>query len=147
MPFHFHRGKLAVQHKAGVSADAAHALSAGWLGERISASGDVQMSNLETREVYITSIDEQGRVWTSPVSGANPGFLEHTVGTGNKPDTLTISAPADRGFLTFEGDPLLVNLAAVPLAPVGVLLMSHKFIRRYRVDGRVTALRRRHQTS
>lgn len=37
----------------------------------------------------------------------------------------------DRGFLTYEGDPLEENLQR-PDAPIGMLIMSYKNRRRYR---------------
>lgn len=51
-----------------------------------------------------------------------------------------------RGFLTYEGDPLEQNLQR-PDAPVGMLIMSYKNRRRYRLVLFVTFVRRSLQLS
>lgn len=39
--FAFHQGKLAVQNRAGMAAEAARALEAGWIGTIIRSADDV----------------------------------------------------------------------------------------------------------
>ncbi len=81
----------------------------------------VEIFVAEQRFVVLSSVDRQGRVWTSLRTG-DAGFLS----TPN-PGTLSVSAPP------VPGDPLEENLAHHP--EIGVLVMDLKTHRRFRVNG------------
>src|SRR5215831_4128509 len=90
----FHPGEIAVQTRAGVTADAAE------VGEGIleHIPGGVRDFLAPRRMVVIASLDARGRVWASVVTG-EPGFLSLL-------DNRTVRV----GALSPEGDPLLENL-------------------------------------
>ncbi|CAN0333623.1 unnamed protein product, partial [Discosporangium mesarthrocarpum] len=138
MPFHFHDGELFVQRRAGTYEQSAEALAKGWVGTTISSSGDSQMEDADLREVYLSSVDEQGRVWASAVVGQNPGFV--TYGPSSAGSVVLTISSGQRNFLTYRGDPLEENIKREG-APVGMLLKGLKNRRRYRIDGHVTSTR------
>lgn len=116
----FHEGELAVQRRAGVSAQAARL--EGMLDPGELSGGLAQFLSVRTFAA-ITARDAAGILWTSPLAGA-PGFLAALT-----PTTLTIAgSPA-------PGDPLH-QLA--PEQPVGLLVIDFATRRRVRINGTLT---------
>ncbi|MGH9556073.1 MAG: pyridoxamine 5'-phosphate oxidase family protein [Terriglobales bacterium] len=116
----FHAGELAVQERTGVRTEAAR------IGKSLkSVIPPVAAEFLrERRFIVLGSLDADGRVWTSLLTGA-PGFL-----TAPDEHTLRIAAqPA-------PGDPLSENLHRNPQA--GTLTMDLAHRRRMRLNGDAT---------
>eukprot|EP00752_Nemacystus_decipiens_P018245 g16373.t1 len=135
--YKYHAGKLAVQRRAGTVEEAARILNSGFVGTKISSSGESQLADPDMREVYLSSVDREGLVWASVVGGA-PGFVSEAPSPIN-PGSLQVAIDSgNRGFLTYEGDPLDENLQR-PDAPVGMLIMSYKNRRRYRINGKIVS--------
>ena len=114
----FHPGEIAVQTRAGVTADAAE------VGEGIleHIPGGVRDFLAPRRMVVIASLDARGRVWASVVTG-EPGFLSLL-------DNRTVRV----GALAPEGDPLLENLRVE--GDVALFIPDFVAPRRIRLNGR-----------
>jgi predicted pyridoxine 5'-phosphate oxidase superfamily flavin-nucleotide-binding protein len=116
----FHEGELAMQRRAGVTAEAARL--AGMLAEPDLDGGGQRFLAARSFAV-ITGADSAGRLWTAPLIG-QPGFLE---GRGR---TLDIrSSPR-------AGDPLY---GLAPGQPVGMLAIEFATRRRMRINGTLVA--------
>jgi predicted pyridoxine 5'-phosphate oxidase superfamily flavin-nucleotide-binding protein len=116
----FHEGELAMQRRAGVTAEAARL--AGMLAEPNLDGGGQRFLAARTFAV-LTAADGAGRLWSSPLIGA-AGFLD---GHGQ---TLGIrSTPR-------AGDPLH---GLAPGQPVGMLAIEFATRRRMRVNGTLVA--------
>jgi hypothetical protein len=116
----FHEGELAMQRRAGVTAEAARL--AGMLAEPDLDGGGQRFLAARTFAV-LTAADSAGRLWTSPLTGP-AGFLN---GRGQ---TLAVHA-APR-----PGDPLAGLAAGQPAA---LLAIEFAIRRRMRVNGTLTA--------
>jgi predicted pyridoxine 5'-phosphate oxidase superfamily flavin-nucleotide-binding protein len=112
----FHEGELAVQRRAGVSADAARLVT--MLDEPDLDGGAHRFLAARTFGV-LAARDRHGSLWSTPLTGS-PGFLD---GNGTTLDVRAVPRP---------GDPL----ADLPLGqPVGVLAIEFAIRRRLRVNG------------
>jgi predicted pyridoxine 5'-phosphate oxidase superfamily flavin-nucleotide-binding protein len=115
----FHSGELEVQERLGVREQAAKIGS----GIRAEISPERHGFLLERRFVVVASLDREGALWASSLSGA-PGFLE----------------PVDARRLRvhvrpLDGDPLAEGLADG--ADVGLLAIDLANRKRLRLNGRV----------
>jgi predicted pyridoxine 5'-phosphate oxidase superfamily flavin-nucleotide-binding protein len=117
----FHSGELGVQRRAGVTAEAARL--AGMLAPPQLVGGPAKF--LAQREfAVLTARDGDGTLWTSPLLGA-PGFLD-AHGT-------TLRVRSRPGGM----DPL----HGLPAGqPAGLLAIEFNVRRRFRVNGRLTAV-------
>jgi uncharacterized protein len=116
----YHDGELAVQHRAGVRAEAHRLVRMLDVAE---LRGGAARFLAERTVAAITGRDVQGRLWTSPLTGPT-GFLE-VVDAG----TLHVHAvPA-------AGDPLHGLGIGQPLGLVAIELATS---RRFRVNGRLS---------
>ncbi|GAA4772884.1 pyridoxamine 5'-phosphate oxidase family protein [Actinomycetospora chlora] len=116
----FHEGERAVQERAGTRADAER------LGGMLDApdlTAGVGRFLAERTFAAISARDADGRLWTSPLSGA-PGFLRAVDAT-----TLAVNATPP------AGDPLHALPAGQPL---GMLAIEFARRRRVRVNGTLT---------
>jgi predicted pyridoxine 5'-phosphate oxidase superfamily flavin-nucleotide-binding protein len=120
-PTGYHEGELAVQHQAGVTAEAARL--SGMLAPAELRGGLVRFLADRTFAV-LTARGGDGLLWISPLSGP-PGFLEAA-----GPAALSVRARPS------PGDPLR-ELAAPQ--PVGVLAIEFATRRRVRVNGTLRA--------
>lgn len=113
----FHRGEIAVQERAGVRSEAAR------IGKSLqSTMPPAAREFLRQREfIVLGSLDENGRVWASLLTGP-PGFL-------HAPDERTLNIAAEIA----SGDPLADNLRTHP--QVGTLTMDLATRRRMRLNG------------
>jgi predicted pyridoxine 5'-phosphate oxidase superfamily flavin-nucleotide-binding protein len=116
----FHEGELSVQHRAGVSHEAARL--EGMLGPAHLDGGAARF--LARRELaLLTGRDRDGLLWTSPLVGP-PGFLD----AHGRTLSVHVAPPA--------GDPL----HGLPSGgPVAVLAIDLAIRRRLRVNGTLTA--------
>jgi predicted pyridoxine 5'-phosphate oxidase superfamily flavin-nucleotide-binding protein len=114
----YHDGERAVQQRAGVEAAAAR------LGKGIQSliSPVVQGFLAAQRMAVAGSVDADGRVWASLLTGA-PGFLRAL-------DAQTVAIAA----APVPGDPLAANLHEG--APIGLVVIDLATRRRVRVNGR-----------
>lgn len=113
----FHAGELAVQERAGVQNDARR------LGKGIRSVLQPAQQNFlrEQRLAVASSVDAEGRVWASLLTG-EPGFIQAVDERTVEIDT----APT-------AGDPLWTNLQEK--GPLGLLAISPALQRRVRVNG------------
>lgn len=118
--FEFHTGERAVQQRAGEAAVAQR--NAAMIADTVvtGARGFIAKQFM----VVASSVDAQGRVWSSLLFGA-PGFVQADDGR-----TIFIRVPADARD---GGDPLWRNLANGK--GVGLLFIETATRRRYRVNG------------
>jgi uncharacterized protein len=116
----FHEGELAMQRRAGVTAEAARL--AGMLAEP-NLDGGGQRFLADRTFAVITGADGAGRLWTSPLIG-QAGFLD---GHGRTLDVR--SSPR-------AGDPLH---GLAPGQPVGMLAIEFATRRRMRINGALVA--------
>jgi uncharacterized protein len=113
----FHAGELAVQHRAGVEAQAARL--AGML-EPVELAGGIARFLADRTFAALTGRDDAGRLWVTPLTGS-PGFLTVTSLT-----TLEVSVALP------VGDPL----HGLPAGQqVGLVVMEFAARRRVRVNG------------
>ncbi|HEY3748692.1 MAG TPA: pyridoxamine 5'-phosphate oxidase family protein [Pseudonocardiaceae bacterium] len=112
----FHEGELAVQRRAGVSAEAARLVT--MLSEP-DLDGGAHLFLASRTFAVLAARDGQGRLWSSPLTGP-AGFLD---GYGTTLDVHT--APR-------QGDPL----AGLPVGQsVGLIAIEFAIRRRFRVNG------------
>src|ERR1700729_3817891 len=113
----FHAGELAVQHRAGVEAQAARL--AGML-EPVELAGGIARFLADRTFAALTGRDRAGRLWVTPLTG-DPGFLSVTSAT-----TLQVSAtlPAGAPLHELRAD-----------QPVGMVVVEFAARRRVRVNG------------
>ena len=114
----FHSGELEVQSRAGVQFKAAR-LAAGIQAEIPPPALEFLR---EQRLAVAATVDAEGRVWVSPLSG-EPGFLQAE-------GDFAIRIPTPRAL----GDPLAENLRRG--GPIGLLILELETRRRMRVNGR-----------
>lgn len=112
----FHEGELLAQRRAGVGAEAQRLAK---MLEEPAISAGMSRFIAERELVFLTSVDIDGRLWTSPLSGP-PGFCE------GQERTLTIAA------IPSAGDPLR-DLSDG--RPAGVLVVDFAQRRRLRING------------
>jgi hypothetical protein len=113
----FHAGELAVQHRAGVEAQAARL--AGML-EPVELAGGIAKFLADRTCAALTGRDDAGRLWVTPLTGS-PGFLAVTSLT-----TLEVSVALP------VGDPL----HGLPAGQqVGLVVMEFAARRRVRING------------
>ncbi len=113
----FHAGELAVQHQAGVAAEAARLVR---MLEPAELDGGIARFLSDRTFAALTGRDRAGRLWVTPLTG-RPGFLGVTSAT-----TLQVSTtlPAD--------DPLH---GLPPDQPVGMVVVEFAARRRVRING------------
>jgi uncharacterized protein len=112
----FHEGELAVQHRAGVAADAARLVT---MLDAPDLSGGAHRFLAARTFAVLAARDGQGRLWSTPLTGP-AGFLD---GNGTTLDVHTVPRP---------GDPL----AGLPLGQsVGLIAIEFAIRRRLRVNG------------
>ncbi|HEX5403429.1 MAG TPA: pyridoxamine 5'-phosphate oxidase family protein, partial [Pseudonocardiaceae bacterium] len=112
----FHEGELAVQRRAGVSADAARLVT---MLDEPDLDGGARLFLAARTFAVLAARDADGRLWSSPLTGP-AGFLN---GYATTLDVHTVARP---------GDPL----AELPVGqPVGVLAIDFATRRRFRVNG------------
>ena len=115
----YHEGELAVQRRAGVRERAEK--MAGMVEKTVPSSDDVRALVADQPHAVVTSVDREGAVWVSFLTG-DPGFVsiedERTVRFGADPAT---------------GDPLADHLR--PGMPAGVLLVDPRSRNRLRLNG------------
>ncbi|WP_294564122.1 pyridoxamine 5'-phosphate oxidase family protein [uncultured Arthrobacter sp.] len=117
----FHDGELAVQRRAGVTAEAARLSGMLAPGE---LRGGISRFLADRTFAVLTGRDQHGRLWTSPVTG-RPGFLDPTAVT-----TLTVHTTP------VAGDPL----HGLPVGqPVGLVVVEFATRRRVRINGTLAA--------
>ncbi len=114
----FHSGEREVQRRAGVE-DMAEMVGGG-IGARISAGA--QNFLVRQRLAVASSLDAQGRVWASPLTG-KPGFIAAA-------DPQLIRAQVR----PTEGDPIWSNIAHRP--EIGLLVIDPTTRQRMRFNGR-----------
>ncbi|MGH2967427.1 MAG: pyridoxamine 5'-phosphate oxidase family protein, partial [Solirubrobacterales bacterium] len=113
----FHAGELAVQHRAGVEAQAARLAQ---MLEPVELDGGIARFLADRTFAALTGRDDAGRLWVTPLSGP-PGFLNVTSLT-----TLEVSAALP------VGDPL----HGLPAGQqVGLVVVEFAARRRVRVNG------------
>lgn len=112
----FHEGELLAQRRAGVCAEAARLAT---MLEEPAISAGMGRFIAERELVFLTSVDMDGRLWTSPLFGP-PGFCK------GQERTLTIAA------IPTAGDPLR-DLSDG--RPAGVLVVDFARRRRLRING------------
>jgi hypothetical protein len=113
----FHAGELAVQHRAGVAAQAARLVR---MLEPAELDGGIARFLADRTFAALTGRDRTGRLWVTPLTGG-PGFLSVTSAT-----TLQVSA-------TLPADDPLHELPADQ--PVGMVVVEFAARRRVRVNG------------
>jgi predicted pyridoxine 5'-phosphate oxidase superfamily flavin-nucleotide-binding protein len=113
----FHAGELAVQHRAGVAAQAARLVR---MLEPAELDGGIARFLADRTFAVLTGRDRAGRLWVTPLTGG-PGFLSVTSAT-----TLQVSATLP------AGDPLHELPAG---QPVGMVVVEFAARRRVRVNG------------
>lgn len=116
----YHEGEREVQAKAGVRRQAG-----GMAGSIDDALPPVATEFLAAQAMaFLSSIDSEGRVWASLVSGA-PGFIQ-----------VLSDTRVRIGTLPTPGDPLGENLKANPL--LGMIALEPQTRRRLRLNGVAT---------
>jgi hypothetical protein len=113
----FHAGELAVQHQAGVEAEAARL--EGML-EPVALGGGIVKFLADRTFAALTARDRAGLLWITPLSGP-PGFVAVT-----SPTTLEVHAEP------LAGDPLHELPAD---QPVGLVVVEFATRRRVRING------------
>jgi predicted pyridoxine 5'-phosphate oxidase superfamily flavin-nucleotide-binding protein len=113
----FHAGELAVQHRAGVAAQAARLAR---MLEPVELDGGIARFLADRTFAALTGRDDGGRLWITPLTGS-PGFLNVT-----SPTTLEV------GVELPAGDPLYGRPAG---QPVGLVVVEFAARRRVRVNG------------
>ena len=101
----FHAGELAVQHRAGVAAQAARLVR---MLEPVELDGGIAGFLADRTFAALTGRDDAGRLWVTPLTGS-PGFLNVT-----SPTTLEV------GVALPPGDPLHGLPAGQPVGLVVV---------------------------
>jgi predicted pyridoxine 5'-phosphate oxidase superfamily flavin-nucleotide-binding protein len=113
----FHAGELAVQHRAGVEAQAARLVR---MLEPVELDGGIASFLADRTFAALTGRDDAGRLWVTPLTGS-PGFLTVTPRT-----TLEVSVALP------VGDPL----HGLPAGQqIGLVVMEFAARRRVRVNG------------
>lgn len=120
----YHAGEVAVQRRAGVRDQAAEL--AGMVDRAVPDSEDVRGLVAGQPHAVVTSVDRDGRIWVSFLTG-RPGFI--TV-----EDEQTVRFGAD----PVAGDPLADHLRSE--MPVGVLLVDPRNRNRLRLNGTATPM-------
>jgi predicted pyridoxine 5'-phosphate oxidase superfamily flavin-nucleotide-binding protein len=116
----FHPGELAVQHRAGVAAQAARLMR---MLEPAELDGGIARFLADRTFGALTGRDRAGRLWVTPLTG-RPGFLSVTSAT-----TLQVSSTLP------AGDPL----HGLPAdQPVGMVVVEFAARRRVRINGTLT---------
>ncbi|KAG5179146.1 hypothetical protein JKP88DRAFT_264347 [Tribonema minus] len=128
---HF-KGIVAVQQRAGTLEEASGILGNGWLSDQIKGSGLVMLDSKQ-QEIFVSSVDPEGRVWASALYGP-PGFIN--LRSYDTHDILSIQPTKDHSGLSWAGDGFLEGITK-PGSQVGCLFMDQGTAKRYRVSGRV----------
>jgi predicted pyridoxine 5'-phosphate oxidase superfamily flavin-nucleotide-binding protein len=113
----FHVGELAVQHQAGVAAEAARL---GQMLEPAELRGGIARFLADRTFAALTGRDRGGRLWVTPLTG-QPGFLD-------------VASPATRGIRAAipAGDPL----HGLPAGQqIGMIVIEFGGRRRVRING------------